>query len=91
MSLVYRESDQPMDYNTSTYPFFRDNVELPELRQPTQYFGCLTLLGQGDQIRHVLHEDPPLELKFGLATLVDELLVGELVLRLAKVNVFAAK
>ena len=50
-----------------------------------------TWLGQGDQICHILHEDAPLELQFWLAAFVHQLLVAELVLGLAKVDVFAAE
>ena len=46
---------------------------------------------QRDQIRDVLHEDATFQLEFGLAALVDELLVGELVLGFAEVDVLAAE
>ena len=50
-----------------------------------------TWLGQGYQIRDVLHEDPAFQLEFGFAAFVDELFVRELVFGFAEVDVFAAK
>ena len=46
MSLVYKNTDQPQDYYTATYPFFGYDVELPESRQRTDRRCCLTLLGE---------------------------------------------
>ena len=46
---------------------------------------------QRHEIRHILHEDATLELKFRLAALVDERFRGELVLRLAEIDIFAAE
>lgn len=65
-----------------TYPFTAQRFDKEVLR---------TWLGQRYQIRDVLHEDSALELEFGLAALVDELLVREFVLGFAEVDVFAAE
>ena len=51
----------------------------------------LTWFCEGDDVSDVLHEDAAFELEFRLAALVDELLVGEFVLRFGEVDVFAAE
>lgn len=50
-----------------------------------------TWFSQRYQIRHVLHEDATLELKFRFPSLVNQCLGGNLVLGLAKIDVLAAQ
>lgn len=46
---------------------------------------------QRHEIRHILHEDATFKLQLRLATLVHEWFGGEFVLRLAEIDVLAAK
>lgn len=66
---------------TSTYPFLALKRQLR----------AHTWFGQRNQVCHILHEDATLELKLGLATLVNQGFGGKLVLRLAEINVFATQ
>ena len=84
MSLQERERISTVKSHGETYPFLTADFEVS--------VGIIhTWLGQGEQVRHVLHEDAPLQLQLGFAALVDELFVGEFVLGLAEVDVLAAK
>lgn len=66
----------------ATYPFGRTNGKIDPIH---------TWFGHRDQICDILHEDATLQLQLRLATLVDELLVRELVLGFRKIDVFATE
>ena len=82
MSLPTKSRRISIGHTQSTYPFITVDFEMTDVR---------TWLRQGYKIRDVLHEDPSLELELGFPTFIDELLIGELVLGFAEVDVFAAE